>query len=420
MGKKKSSLSRALQNAQEQKQRAQKEEAKKLNQQQKQPKHLNNSNANKPNAQRPVPVARVQQKSRPTTDTHSHDAHHEKKYLDCEPTTTQRNDIELPEASCQTTAPDVDIGSHSIGHSVDQHKSHTKPRLSMVNKNDQVLLVGEGNFSFTVSLLVEYSHPGDLITASTIDTKETVLKKYPDSEAILEFLEEKKVRVLFELDGCKLNQDKRIKKLKIQFDKVIFNFPHVGGSEPDQDRKIRANQILILRFFRSVSTLLFQPDGWTLGQDLDRNKKRPKSATKTGKKLKSHARRPSASCDSDDLDHLESGQELDPEMDLPVRKPGSVLITAGTCPPYSFWDVPALAKNGNILAHKILYPAHPNLKQKGEQPVYKLIRSFHFDKSINTDGSHTYQHRQTNGFKSSQKDTRPVNPRTWEFELSSL
>jgi hypothetical protein len=144
MGKKKSSLSRALQNAQEQKQRAQKEEAKKLNQQQKQPKHLNNSNANKPNAQRPVPVARVQQKSRPTTDTHSHDAHHEKKYLDCEPTTTQRNDIELPEASCQTTAPDVDIGSHSIGHSVDQHKSHTKPRLSMVNKNDQVLLVGEG------------------------------------------------------------------------------------------------------------------------------------------------------------------------------------------------------------------------------------------------------------------------------------
>ncbi|KNZ43918.1 uncharacterized protein VP01_970g1 [Puccinia sorghi] len=413
MAKKKSNLSRALLNAQEQQQRAQKLKQK------------NNSRQT---------TSRAHQGTKKHACGHRN-THHQTisnpitREATISSNVLQRNEMRSSEHQVNldheaTISTEVEIGPpHSRKeneqsaqtYSADPpNKSHTKPRISMVNKNDQVLLVGEGNFSFTVSLLVEHSHPGNLITASTIDTKQTVLKKYPDAEGILKFLEEKKVTILFELDGCKLNEDKRMKKSKIKFDKVIFNFPHVGGSEPDQDRNVRANQILILRFLRSASTLLFQsPDGCILDQA--RRKKRARSSAKNAKKQ----RRYSHSSDSEgDRDGLESGPESDAELDLHVRKPGTVLITAGTCPPYSLWDVPALAKNGNILAHTILYPIHPSLRQKGEQPTYKLIRSFNFEKSIvNSHGALTYQHRQTNGFKNSQKDTRPVNPRTWEFQL---
>ncbi|EFP77906.2 hypothetical protein PGT21_027966 [Puccinia graminis f. sp. tritici] len=484
MAKKKSSLSQALQQAQLQQQRAIKLASKKLTQQEKQPKQsASKSQKNKhtiPSTQSSPTRAQKHLKNRPektTTKTKNQTpatGHHESQDSPIEITSTDRhsklaqradltgspeknnerpaitdehektkNRSDLPSDLSQSESFITHEGSHkqleaiTSGATPIDAKVHlspreeerpkkicSKPHLAMVNKNDQVLLVGEGNFSFTVLLLVEYSHPGRLITASTIDSKESVLKKYPDSGKILELLEEHKVTILFELDGCKLNEDKRIKRSKIKYDKVIFNFPHVGGSEADQDRNIRANQILILRFLRSVSTLLFQPDGLSSGQDQDgwtQKKRRSKSSTKTNKKLKSLQKRPSHSSDddSDDPDRLQDyDQQSATELDLHLRNPGSVLITAGTCPPYSFWDVPALAKNGKILAHTILYPSHPNLKQR-EQPVYKLIRSFDFEKSISLmDGYSTYQHRQTNGFKHSNlKDTRPANPRTWEFQL---
>ncbi|WAQ90100.1 hypothetical protein PtA15_12A85 [Puccinia triticina] len=459
MAKKKSSLSQALQNAQLQQQRALKLAAKKLTQQQKQPKHLSSQSKIKPSdpsqpvKQNIIPKT-TQSKAQKTKNCDKAkkltvSRLHETQDADSRTTQSQikiaeitRNDSQLQPTqpsevslssknsfqsvshdletlASDSTSANAEDEPHPVSREERSNKTQTRPHLTMVNKDDQVLLVGEGNFSFTVLLLVEYSHPGRLITASTIDSKETVLKKYPDSESILELLEQNKVTILFELDGCKLNEDKRIKRSKIKFDKVIFNFPHVGGSEPDQDRNVRANQILILRFLRSVSTLLFQPEGVVFGQDQDRKKKRSKTSTKASKKLKSHQKRPnhSSAYDSDDSGRIHSDQESGAEPDLHVRKPGTVLITAGTCPPYSFWDVPALAKNGNTLAHTILYPTHPNLKQKGEQPVYKLIRSFNFEKSIDSTGSTTYQHRQTNGFKNTQKETRPANARTWEFEL---
>ncbi|KAA1125260.1 hypothetical protein PGTUg99_000919 [Puccinia graminis f. sp. tritici] len=114
-----------------------------------------------------------------------------------------------------------------------------------------------------------------------------------------------------------------------------------------RDRNIKANQIIILRFLRSVSTLLFQPDGLSSGQDQDgwTQKKRRIEVFNQGpnKKLKSLQKRPSHSSDddSDDPDRLQDyDQQSATELDLHLRNPGSVLITAGTCPPYSFWDVP--------------------------------------------------------------------------------
>jgi Domain of unknown function (DUF2431) len=61
-----------------------------------------------------------------------------------------------------------------------------KPTFTL---EDQILLVGEGNFSFSLSVS-EMIHGGYNMTATTYDSRETMLTKYPKAEEITGLLEE--------------------------------------------------------------------------------------------------------------------------------------------------------------------------------------------------------------------------------------
>ena len=63
---------------------------------------------------------------------------------------------------------------------------------------------------------------------------------------------------MFEVDAGQLHKVKPLKG-KAPFDRIVFNYPHVGLGEKDQDRNIRLNQILCLRFLTSAA--LFLCDG---------------------------------------------------------------------------------------------------------------------------------------------------------------
>ncbi|POW20030.1 hypothetical protein PSHT_03970 [Puccinia striiformis] len=385
MAKKKSSLSQALLNAQLQQQKAIKLARQKQTQEELK---------NKKNQKKPVNNKTTAGKGRPRSagggklTSAENEKPPEVDDVDLASVASQskKNHSQLSNQDLQPESTEQEESSSKINISpADSEgiKNRPKPGISMANKNDRVLLVGEGNFSFTVTLLTDFSHPGRLITSSTID-------KIPRLGRNLEILEKNGVRILFELD---------------------------------------------------VSTILYQPEDDHYNSQEEQRKKKlnkrsnPLTKNNKNKKLKSSTYSSDGSEEEDNLDRrsfnqsLDDDDEQDPDVDLDlqdVRKksPGTVLITAGTCPPYSFWDVPALAKNGKILAHTILYPSHPNLKQRGDQPTYK-IRSFDFDKLINSHSNQndisnstiSYQHRQTNGFNINQKDTRPNNPRTWEFQL---
>ena len=48
-------------------------------------------------------------------------------------------------------------------------------------------------------------------------------------------------QVLFKVDATKLDKaDKRVRKGG--FDRIVFNFPHVGGLTKDVNRQVRHNQ----------------------------------------------------------------------------------------------------------------------------------------------------------------------------------
>ncbi|WWC64783.1 uncharacterized protein I303_107395 [Kwoniella dejecticola CBS 10117] len=313
-------------------------------------------------------------------------------------------------------------------------KIHPNPnRRSVVpfDKTDSILLIGEGNFSFSLSLLYPpHNIPGSQILATAYDTQETTYKKYPDSEAIVQELRSKGVKVEFGVDATCLEKSKVLGKGR-RWSRVIFNFPHVGAGITDQDRNILTNQHMVLRFLRSVEPFL--TDGPPESSISNQSKNQTKSKSVQAKKKK---RKSSGSDSDDDREQMEEEEEESPyifdgnddeqfnalesssstarasgskkEMIIPQNRQGSILITLLTCPPYSLWSLSKLATKPPTLC--------PGTRLL--QPRYELKRSFDFDATL----YEKYEHRRTIGWKdglSKGKNEEILRAngkaRTWEF-----
>ena len=109
----------------------------------------------------------------------------------------------------------------------------------------RVLLVGEGDFSFARSLLEH--HKVTYIYATCLDTRSGVLSKYPQAATHLKVIEGQDTsQVEYGVDATKLGRagggggGKEVRKGG--WDRIVFNFPHVGGLTKDVNRQVRANQ----------------------------------------------------------------------------------------------------------------------------------------------------------------------------------
>jgi len=94
---------------------------------------------------------------------------------------------------------------------------------------DRVLLIGEGDFSFARALVRDEKLgivPANVI-ATTLDQENELKEKYPETlEANVEELKQKGVFVLCNVDATKLEACKALRGRT--FDKIVWNFPHVG------------------------------------------------------------------------------------------------------------------------------------------------------------------------------------------------
>lgn len=120
-----------------------------------------------------------------------------------------------------------------------------KPQAPTIpfDSTDRILLVGEGDFSFSHSLLVH--HGCASLLATSYDSHNTMSTKYPQAASHIQVLEaEEGCKVLYDIDATKLGRGgARAKEIKKGgFDRVVFNFPHVGGLTKDVNRQVRYNQ----------------------------------------------------------------------------------------------------------------------------------------------------------------------------------
>lgn len=263
--------------------------------------------------------------------------------------------------------PNIQPKRNSAGAHARQHG-----RLSIpFTQWDRVLLIGEGDFSFALSL--SRHHNISNIVATCYDSNEALKEKYPDATATVATLirpnnettptertgcepdvwngfspaqsddDEQKMHdsplankersntnavVHFDIDATKLSTiHKKTLRPHAPFTKIVFNFPHVGGLSTDVNRQVRSNQQLLVDFFRSAKPLL---------------------AT-AADPAKSVVTRPEDERDDENYGMQDGGDEEDTaSQQAEYLKHGKILVTLFEGEPYTLWNIRDLARHSGL------------------------------------------------------------------------
>ncbi|XP_060188441.1 heavy metal-associated isoprenylated plant protein 41-like [Lycium barbarum] len=89
----------------------------------------------------------------------------------------------------------------------------------------QILLVGEGDFSFSLCLAHSFGNASNIV-ASSLQSYDVVIKMYKNAESNLEKLKSLGGSILHGVNATKMQHHPDLSNRK--FDRIIFNFPHAG------------------------------------------------------------------------------------------------------------------------------------------------------------------------------------------------
>lgn len=148
-------------------------------------------------------------------------------------------------------------------------------------RHERILLIGEGDLSFAASLVRH--HRCTNVTATVLEKDPAELaEKYPEHHAaeVLETigdiedaadddideddfdedgeLRERNNRVVYNIDATKPLPATLTRPPP---DRILFNFPHVGGRSTDVNRQVRYNQELLVSFFQRAALPALAPGG---------------------------------------------------------------------------------------------------------------------------------------------------------------
>lgn len=131
-----------------------------------------------------------------------------------------------------------------------------------IDKNWRVLTIGDGDLSFSLSLLKDKQIKH--LTASVLDQESTVIQKYQDN-AVSE-LRQLEIDLFFGLDVCQ--PDDFSAELQHKFDLIIFQFPLIPGFSSKQDFQRHKhlgsnglNRFLLFQFLHQACNYFCDPEG---------------------------------------------------------------------------------------------------------------------------------------------------------------
>ncbi|GAB4845878.1 hypothetical protein Ancab_024882 [Ancistrocladus abbreviatus] len=135
-------------------------------------------------------------------------------------------------------------------------KGQEETRKGPYTSSQKMLLVGEGDFSFSACLAVAFGTAANMV-ATSLDSREFLLKNY--SKAMWNILEltSRGCMVMHGVDATKMTSHHGLHAMK--FDRIIFNFPHAGifrnsGASPTS--QIRQHQRLVSMFLENAKRMI--------------------------------------------------------------------------------------------------------------------------------------------------------------------
>ncbi|XP_047085254.1 heavy metal-associated isoprenylated plant protein 41-like, partial [Lolium rigidum] len=128
--------------------------------------------------------------------------------------------------------------------------------LKHYSSDQSILTVGDGDFSFSLSLATAFGS-GKNIVATSLDSYEELNSKYSDAASNVQKLERLGATVLHDVDVKEMNVHADL--WPRLFDRIVFNFPHAGfnGREDNADM-IKSHQELVRGFFSTACRMLFR------------------------------------------------------------------------------------------------------------------------------------------------------------------
>ncbi|GLJ44823.1 hypothetical protein SUGI_0942860 [Cryptomeria japonica] len=137
-----------------------------------------------------------------------------------------------------------------------QRQHMVERKLMHYSSLQTILLVGEGNFSFSSALATAFKSAKNIVASSFDSKADKVLRVYDTARSSIENLESRKALVLYEVDATRLHEIEDLSARK--FDRIVFNLPHAGyfpGGERSK-KAIKKNKELVSMFLESAAKLL--------------------------------------------------------------------------------------------------------------------------------------------------------------------
>lgn len=113
--------------------------------------------------------------------------------------------------------------------------------------DQRILVLGDGDFSFSRGLLSHLGGDGSNVTCTSYDSATEVVSKYPGAKDILRAVAKTGARVRHGVDARKLESHFGFEDV---FDRIVFNFPHSG------QQRVHINRALLRDFFASAKEQL--------------------------------------------------------------------------------------------------------------------------------------------------------------------
>merc|ERR1719233_1593520 len=117
-------------------------------------------------------------------------------------------------------------------------------------KGERTLLLGEGDFAFAQCLANIIGLQKELV-ATNFDTELETYRKYPNAREIVGNLQSMGVEIHFEVNAKRFYREPWVAG---KFDKIAFNFPHIGGGSLEETVMIM--RALLKAFFKNARRCL--------------------------------------------------------------------------------------------------------------------------------------------------------------------